>query len=443
MDWNATEDVLTRMLPTIALLILAAHPEAEAAIADRATLPPDVAQHTVYLSLLDCPPTKRDELENALKFIVPSLSSKTYLADQVPVRIEGTNLLRLDIAGLGWESSYPSVLAQQYVPSWRPDLVHAKAVPLVASGLWFVANVIDPIETGDAQYLLLYNGKPPKNIDEFLKFWAIQNESEFLFGVIEGQSGVAVQRTRLIENRPGARRNVLWITRDSAIVAGESDPLEALPNKVKFDAQEAIVQFPKWSAGQTGYFQSYFLANGKGERQEKAPADVVIDHSGIRGVEIKNTISCLACHTTGINTPTSDAFREYITSGARVGFLKKAEQRQVDQYLTSNVAQEVQLCQERYADGVRMCNGLGVAENTQAIMQMVSLYDADLDLAQAARELYVEPRDLQLAVADYSTRYTLTGRAALLAQGQKISRQQFKANYHKFMEIVYLWSQNK
>jgi len=423
----------------VALLILAGHPEADAALRDRATLPPDVAVNTVYLSLEDCPPTKRDELENALRFIVPSLSSKVYLADQIPLRIEKTNLLRLDLAGLGWESTYPTVIAQQYVPSYRPDLVHAKAIPLVVSGLWFAATVVDPIEGGNAGDLLLYGGKPPATADDFLKFWGIQNDADFVFGMIEGQSGVSLQRIRLIENRPGAKRNVGWLTRDSAVVAADHDPLETLPNKVKFDAQEIIVQQVKWAGGRSGYLQSYFLANGAGKAQVKAPANIVVDHIGLRGPEIRNTFSCIVCHTQGINPPTNDQFRSYIEAGAKVAFLKKDEQRRVDQYLTSDVAREVVDCQAQYAAGIRLCNGLSPEDNQRCFVESIQTFDQDVTLAQAARELYCEPRDLSLALAYYSRTQTLTGRLALLAQGQAISRNQWKTSYQFAQGILYQW----
>lgn len=434
---------MNRMLPTIALLLLAAHPESDAAIRDRNSLSPDQAQHAVYLSMLDCPEESRQDLENALRFIVPSLSSKVYLADQLPVRIEGTNLLRLQLDGLGWESTYPTVLANYLTPAYRPDLVHAKAVPIVAPALAFAATIIDPVESGNSQDLLLYGGKPPADVDSFLKFWGIQNDAELVFGLIEGQSGVASQRVRLIENRPGSKRNVGWLTRDSAIVAGKSDPLENLPNKVSFDAQEIIVQFPKWSSGQSGYLQSYFLANGQGKSQVKAPANIVVDHVGLRGPEIRNFISCVTCHTTGINPPTSDQFKTYIEAGAKVSFLKKDEQRKVDQYLTSDVAKEVKTCQEQYADGILLCNGLTPEANQKAFVNVVRLYDKDVTLEQAALELYCPPKELQLALADYSRRYTLTGRLALLAQGRPITREQWKSSFKQAQEIEYLWSQNK
>lgn len=423
------------------LLVLAVHPEADAALADRAKFPPDQKAGIVYLSTSTVAEADREKLVNALRFVVPSLSSNPYLADQLPAPVEGTSLLRLDLAGLGWETTYPVVLAQHYVPHYRPDLVHAKAVPIVADGLWFAATILDPIETGESQYLLLYNGKPPKTAGEFLAQWGIQNDADYLFGTIEGQSGVAVQRTRLIENRPGAKRNYGWLTRDSRVVAGQTDPLENLPNKVKFDAQELIVGNPKWYAGQSGMLQAYFLADGAGKRQEKAPADIVVDHTNVRGVEIRNTISCVACHLTGINAPTADEFQAYIESGAKVSFLKKDEQRRTDQYLSSDVAKEVRANQQAYADGVKLCNGLTPEENAKTLIDVVKLYDRDVTLEQAARELYCEPNELQLALADYSRQYTLTGRLAVLAQGKSITRQQFKASYPLAQQVVYQWQQ--
>jgi hypothetical protein len=431
-----------RRMPAIAaaLLLLAAHPEADAALADRAKFPPEQQADIVYLSMATCPPDQQAKLENVLRFVVPSLSSKPYLGDQIPQRIEGTTLLRLDLRGLGWQSTWGQVIAREYVPHWRPDLAHAKAIPLVVDGTWFAATMFDPIETGDAQYRLLY-GTPPATANDFLTAWGIQNDPLYVFGTIEGASGVAVQRVRLVENRPGSKRNYGWLTRDSAIVAGATDPLENLPNRAKFDAQELITGVPKWYAGQSGMLQAYFLADGTGKRQEKAPANIVVDHTGLRGVEIRNTVSCIACHAQGINPVASDAFREYIAGGARVAFKDKAEQEATDRYLGSDVAKEVAANQQAYADGVRLCNGLTPEETTRAFVDIVRLYDAPVTLEQAARELHCGPKDLQLALADYSRQYTLSGRLAILAQGEPISREQFKANYSLAMQVVYRWQQ--
>lgn len=422
----------------VCVLMLAANPESEAAMADRARLPLDEQAHAVYLTTSSVLEADREKLTNVLWFIVPSLSSKTLLSDQLPKPVAGTNLLRLDLAGLGWETTYAPVVSKHYAQLYRPDLKGTGAFPIVVDGLWFAANMLDPITTQDAQYQLLYGGKPPKTADEFLKFWGIQNDPEYLFGMIEGGSGVAVQRVRLIENRPGAKRNYGWLTRDSAIVAGANDPLENLPNKAKFDAQELIVGVPKWYGGHSGVLQAYFLANGKGDRQEKAPADIVVDHTNLRGVEIRNSASCIACHVEGIRPPSSDEFRNYLDAGARV-FADKKTQGDIDRYLGSDVAKEVARDQANYEDGVKLCNGLTAAENSKAFVEIVKTYDAPVGLEQAARELYTAPDEFRLALGDYSRRYGLSGRLALMAQGRTVSRDQWINSFALAQQVLAQW----
>jgi hypothetical protein len=427
----------------LTLTLLAAHGDSEAAFQDLAQFPAAEQPYYAYLTLTTTPEADRERLANVLRFVVPSLSSRTLLSEQLPTPVAGTNLLRLDLRGLGWESVWQSVIKTHYVPKYRPDLLASHAVPLVIRGDWLASNLMDPIETGDAQYQLIYSGKPPKTAGEFLAFWGIQSDPEYVFGLIEGASGVAEERVRLIENRPGAKRNYGWLTRDSAIVAGKTDPLENLPNRAKFDAQELIVGAPKWYGGKSGMLQAYFLADGKGNRQEKAPADIVVDHTQLRGVEIRNSIGCVSCHIQGINPPTTDVFRAYIESGARV-FADKITQREIDRYLGSDVAKEVTRDQQSYADGVKLCNGLTPEANTAAFVATVKQYDQPLDLEQAARELYAGSAiELRLALGDYSRRFGLSGRLALLAQGKTISRPQWIANFGKAQEIVAAWTAGK
>lgn len=444
--------VAVKMLHLItAVLILAVNPESDAATADLARFPSHEQHLYAYLTTSTVAEAERQNLVDCLKFVVPSLSAKVYLEDQIPQPVEGTALLRLNLAGLGWESTYWREVAKVY--PYRPDLRGHHSAPLVVDGLWFAANALDSTETADLQYQLLYGGKPPKTADEFLKFWGIQNDPEYLFGVIEAKSGVALELVRLIENRPGSKRNYSWLTRDSRKVAGKSDPLENLPNNLTFDAQEIIVGSPKWKGGKSGMLQAYLLADGQGKRQEKAPADIVEDHARTRGgAEIRNSSGCIACHAAGINPPTVDAFRQYIISGARVGFYKKQDQQNVDRYLGSDVAKEIKLNQAAYEDGVALVNGLTGQENAANYQRIVRVYDAPVDLAQAAREVYTEnAKELQLALADYSRRYPdLTARLSALAQGKyrlpngkietsRISRHQWQENFERAQLALEIW----
>jgi hypothetical protein len=416
-------------LATLALVMFSAgHPDAQAAFQDQRG-----NSNYVYLSLRES--TEPQKLINVLRFVIPSLSHKSYLGDQLPELVCDGKLLRLDVQGLGWEKVWSNVIRQHYVPLYRQDLKRSGQVPIVISGSWFAASIVDPVLTGDAQYQLLYGGAVPKNDAQFQAFWQVNNKSDLFFGRIEGESGVAVQKTRLMENRPTGNRGYSWITFDSKTIAGATDPLENLTKRsnIKHDASETIAAIPKHYGGRAGALQAYFLSDAKGARQEKAPADIVVDHTAIRGVEIRNTISCIACHVEGLRLPTVDEYKAYVTSGAEVKFLKKDDQREVDRFYDSPIAKELQRNNEDYAEGVALCNDLTPQENAAQFKTIVQLYDAPLTLEQAARELYCKVDELKFAIADYGT---TTGR---LAYNQTISREQWAQNYYFAQQILYKW----
>lgn len=449
--WFGKVETVKYMAPVLTALLLLAASDADAALADRARLPVTERHYAVYLTLATVDDETLKHLSKATPFAVASLSSKTYLADQLPVPVPGTRLVRLNLRGLGWSPAhYADVMQRFYVPKYRPDLKGLKVAPLVVRADWFVANMLDAEVTGNAQQLFLY-GKELRTVDEFLKAWGIQNDPEFVFGIIESNSGVAEERTRLIENRPGSKRNQCWITHDSARIAGETDPLENLPNKAKFDAQELIAGMPKWYSGKSGKLQAYLLGNGQGKTQTVAPAKIVVDHTQVRGVEIRNSSSCIFCHTDGLRSPTIDqtgrtldGFRQYIESGARVAFKDKNQQEATDRYHTSDLAKEIRAGQQEYADGLKLVNGLTPQENSAAFAACVRFYDAPLGLEQQAREVYLKPDGWRLALGYYSSKYGLTGRLAEASQGKPITREMWEENFGKAMEIAKLWhaSQN-
>ena len=419
----------------LALLLLTGTADVDAAQADRAQLPQADWPYTYYVTTATAPGEAREDLASALQFVMPSLSSRSYLEGQLPVKVTGT-LYRIDTRALGWEKTLPQVLCTHY--PYRAIGQRPGSVPLVFDGLWFVATITDPVETGNAQQLLLY-GRELKDAGDFRKFWKVQEDAQLNFGLIEGQSGVSVQRTRLIENNASGNRGYHWQTFDSRVVAGETDPLETLNKRPpKHDASELIAGIPKQYAGKGGTLQAYFLADGAGKPQVKAPADIVTDSTGVRGVEIRNTISCIACHVEGIRHPTVDQYRAYILSAARV-YADKHTHLELDRYHASDIAKEIRRANEDYAAGVKLCNGLTPEENAAAFIQCVQLYDGPVDLAQAARELHIPQAELRLAIGDYSRRYGLTGRLAFLVQGDAISRQQWQANFTKAQEIVQTW----
>lgn len=417
------------MQTLIALALLAVSPiEGEAAFADRAKFDLVTQQGMVYLSLSDVPEDARESLAKTTAFVVASLSNKPNLNQQLPVPVEGTSLLRLDLAELGWGGHYQGQVIKHY--PYRPDIqaLGGQQFPLVVSALWFVSCATDPNETGDMYYQLLYSGKPPKTLKEFHDFWKVQRETTDFIGFVEGKSGVAVQKHRLIENHPTGIRSHSWSTYDSKAVAGDKDPLENLvPGTLKFDAGEHIVGVPKRSTNASGTLQAYFLANARGERQESAPASIVTDHLATRTSEIRTFISCVGCHATGLNIPTVNEYVAYVTSGAKVYAKDKATKEAIETYLQSDFAKELVRANEDYAAAVKMVNGNRPVQNAADFVRFVQYYDRDVDLDQAARELGTEEKTLALALAYYSAgKQTLPGRLAALAHSKPMPRKSWE-----------------
>lgn len=408
----------------LAIALLAVSPlESDAAFTDRAKFDAETQQGLVYLSLSDVPAKDRDELAKVVCFVVPSLSSKPNLQQQLPVRVAGTDLMRLDLAELGWQSHYQAAVIKHY--PYRPDATaEAQSFPLVVSALWFVAQAADPNETGDTYYQLLYSGRPPKTLKEFRDFWKVQASAADFIGFVEGRSGVAVQKHRLMENHPTGIRSHSWSTYDSAKVVGEKDPLENLvPGSLKFDAGEHIVGIPKRTTNASGTLQAYFLSNAKGERQEAAPAAIVTDHLATRTAEIRTFVSCIGCHATGINPPTLDEYSSYITSGAKIYAKDKPTKEAIETYLQSDFAKELTRANEDYASAIALANGMKPVQNAAAFVRFVQYYDADVDQAQAAQELGVDEKTLSLSLAYYSAgKQPLPARLAALAHGKPMPR---------------------
>lgn len=437
------------LLVSLVLALELVASDADAAFKDLATLPPDEQPHCFYLTTSVVADEHRESLVKILRFTVPSLSRHNYLPEQLPVAVAGTNLLRLDARGLGWEK-WPEVIAEHYVPSYRPDLLGVKnqygqpAAPIVVSGLWAAVALTDPVLTGDAQYKLLY-GTPPKTASEFRKLWLVNEDGGLAFGRLERGSGVALERKRLMENKATANRAYFWQTYDSRVVAGETDPLENLTARPpKHDASELIAGIVKYSGDERGTLQAYFLADAQDKRQEKAPADIVVDDTGLHpGVEIHNTASCISCHTDGLRHPNIDGYRAYILSGARVYSYDKATQQDIDRYFHSPIANEIERNNADYAAGVKLCNGLGPADNALLYRMVAGLYYQDVDLAQAARELPMplDGRELQLALGDYSRTKQLSAALSELASGNKLSRNQWLANIPLAFKAVLAWQQ--
>ncbi len=417
------------------LAIAASAGDLECARQDRASIPTAEWGYIFYLSTSGVPEEMQAELAGVVAFVAASASREVLLERQLPQRVENSNLWRIDLRRLQWDwRDWRRVLKRYpYAPG--------NSYPLVIRADWLVVELTDAFSS-DSYYRLLYGGRNiPKTRDQFLRFWKVDNDKTFRFGLIEGASGVSVARTRWIENRPTANRGYAWGTRDSSVIENRTDPLENLGGGFQHEAEEWIVGIPKWSeTGARGALQVYFLANQKGERQERAPVSIVEDHTRFRGLaEIRNAGSCMQCHATGINEPTTNQLRALISSGVDL-YAEQKLQQALERFHFSDIDKEIRRNREDFADAMRVCNGWAPEENARRFRKCVDRYDQDLTLEQAARELSLPPLELRLALAYASARNVQLGaRLSALAHGRPIPRSVWEGRFHDAAAVVQLW----
>jgi hypothetical protein len=427
---------MNRMLSTLAILALFAASPADdyaRANAHRQSIPVQDWGYTYYFTTSGVPDAQRGDLETAMRFVLPSLTLKPLVDSQIPLQVEGTNLWMIDTRNFGWERSLPRLLVKHY-----PYGLYGPQA-LVIRADWFLPFATDASESG-AYYDLVF-GQRFKSRDEFTKFLQISNDRQYAFGLIEGESGVAVQKKRWIESRP-IPRGYAWMTRDSAKIDYEHDPLEHPAGDFKHDAEEWIIGVPKLSTtGNRGVMQVYFLSDGKGNVQDKAPAGIVTDRTGVRygATEIRNGISCIACHTSGLNQPSVNEFRQLIVKGVDV-YAKKGTQEQLDAFHLSDINKEITRNNEDFSDIVTHCTGVAPEKAVAAFIGCVKSHDADVTLSQAAIELGAMPQELAFALALASNDGSFRKRLAGLAHDKPILRQTWEdGTYLKAYYALKVW----
>ncbi len=412
-------------LATLLLMLVVGTNPADAAFADYKAIG---GGHYAYATVsMERSEPAKERLVGQLAFVCASLSSKSNLDGQLPVRI-APDVYRLDLQGLGWAATWPMVLKSHY--RYRPDLAPHQ-YPLMVSAAWMVAELPDPIKTPGAAHLLLY-GKELKSAKEFRAFWGWNTKSSDAFGFIEGTSGVQAENlSRLMSNFDTANRTRGFETFDSKIVAGKQDPLERpIPGTLTYDGAELITGIPKFYNGEGGALQAYFLAQGNVDAKKfdqhvnAAPIDLVKDTEGLRGLDIRDTIDCMGCHAIGPQYPTLNGYKSFLLSGAKL-YADKITKAEIERFYQSPFVKELERQEEDYRAAVRMVNGLTAEKNNANFKACIREYDTPLSLAQAAREAYSTPDELKNAIAAYAPTGKLTARLAALAHGQAISRDQW------------------
>jgi hypothetical protein len=412
-----------------------------AANADRQAFPRGEWPHLFYLNAENIEPEIQALAGPVAAFTLASFSRELVLEHQVPTQITPV-LWRLDLRGLGWHWRDWQTVLSRY--PYAPDTHY----PLIVRADWLAVELWDSFES-DSGERLLYGGKTlPKTLADYLKFWQVQAKATdpLVLAHVEQESGVSLLSIRRVENRPTANRGYYWGTEDNAQrnFDGQTDPLENLLNARQHDASEHIFGFLKISStqGVGGTLQQYALANGKGVKQTRAPVDIVEDATRFRGVaEIRTGGSCVQCHTEGIKPLTKNDLRDLIASGEEIYSDKESQLKIESQYLADlRLRVEIARNQDDYAAGVALVTGMGPAEFSRGFRSFVDAYDAPLSLDDAAREMYVAPEQLKLALGYASQAGVKLGaRVSGLAHGRDVPRAHWEESYKSAYLAMQIW----
>ena len=392
-----------------------------------------------YVSLSEVPIDERPTIEAALRYVVPAASSKTNLDEQIPERLPGSAVYRINLHALGWS-------AKDYLAVAAREPYSGETNPLVIRGDWLIAELTDTTES-DAYYRLVYGDKIPKTRDAFFKFWGVdlKQQAGLELGWIEIQSQVSKQGTRFIR-RLLSNRGTIWSTQDVLKLVRTSDPLEFPDGAFAHDGEESIALTPKVSvrAKTRGAAMMFLLSNGQGKRVEEAPVDLVEDHTRtIRSqAAIINVGSCIGCHLHGLHSPSANGIETLVSRGVQLYARDKDKQEFAERFhlATKGLQTELERANEDYATFVFACNGLTPITNSEAFRFALRSYEADLDLERAAYELGTTGDDLTKAIAFAEAhRLDLGARSAGLAYGERIPRTTFETEYQRLKLVLQTW----
>lgn len=417
--------------------------EVAAAKEHRAQFPASEQGYHYYITTSTVPVNEREGVIKSLAFMVASTSRQPLVEYCTPQRVTET-LYHIDLRQVRWDYRDWITILKRY-PYYA-----GRTWALVVRADWLLVELSDA-NGSDAYYRLLYGKAIPRTMADFRKFWRVEDKTKSLqFGLVEGKSGVAKQRTRWLENLP-VLRGYYWQTKDTLKLDEGSDPLQNLDGKFHYDGQEAILGIEKISqkTGKRGTLQVYLLAQGNRDRAtadkrvEKADGDLVEDYTRFRGLaQIRTAGSCIQCHAIGINEPTLNELRNIIQIGVDVYATPKAAQEALELFHLSDTGKEIKRNQEDFADGVAMVNGLAPEENIEGFKKAVSDYDADLSLEDAAREVYATAEDLKLALA-YASQVggnkIVRSRLAALAHGKKVPRKAWEQLWRQAYIAIQIW----
>lgn len=331
-----------------------------------------VASDARYLSLVNLynAGQTKEQLaasRRALSKALNSLSLAPRIVRPVPVDKDGL-VMRVSLASLGWTVIQWNELLNAYPYLEAPAFIRAD---------WFIATALKP----PLYYSLL---RLPSNQRDLETDLGVDRDGDINANIAQRaaitDSTVAIHN-RVLEYHPA----VTGLYRLSYDTKNEDADRKIIRNPLgpqfgdnpfgdrafKHDASEVIFDLPNGLHG-------YYAANGQGVRVDAVPNDVANDTTQLSGSpNIVPGLSCIGCHSQGIQTKISDVAR----AGSPVNGLELAkvaalypQKERFSAYLEKD--------KSRYLKAELAATG----QTDEPIRVAVEAYDKPIDLATAAKE---------------------------------------------------------
>lgn len=287
-------------------------------------------------------------------------------------------------------------------------------VPVVRAD-WFLYQTV--IQQGrKVGYYDFLGIKNQKDFEKAIRF------SEELANKLEHRrvvtfSGITLQPRRI--ERTNSVLGGVWRTFDNREAVDDKNPLRILDNEFKFDATEQIGPLPNG-------MPAFFLGNNKGERQNKAPDDIVGGDRTGQGndTQLHINLSCIRCHF-GSNKKemgVKEVSFNKIVKLKSTDYQKYLELKR--QYLR-DIEGPIKVDRANYQAAIKASSGMEPFEYANQIQKIYARYDV-VTPASAAAGLGITKEKMLERFRDYDTKYGLDPVLSILMGGDSIGPVQWE-----------------
>ena len=367
-----------------------------------------------------------DRQREALVKLLNSLSWRRAISKPRTLDATGT-VLRIDLRDFDWDEAIWNRIVGAYPYAiTRPDqrlILDLTGSPVAYVRVdWFVATASVP----PLYHEILGLPASVTDLERLLDLDTARNLRQEKFVVRAGVRNSGVSRNNRALERHETRQGAYWRSYDFTSSTGPQNIFEN-PLDLHPAGGEIIFNLPNG-------MQAYFLANGRGNRLDRAPTEIVFDRNEPDRSEIVNGRSCMSCHFAGMKTFRDDV-RNVISGQASLPDRDRAlaiyvEQGQLDRLLDEDAA--------RFRHAVTEAGGrIPEDPRSEPVGAVGRRFEAPLGTELAAAELGVQPAALRAGI-EGNTRLSSLGFGQLLIENGTIKRDLWQEHFPDLVRALAL-----